>query len=431
MLRVFRREPNGGLPSVAMLDGNRLFCEDERIDASNLDRILAADEPAGVRREALCAEMERAGETGREALLRRLHDMLPSGLVLAESSALPVCERRFVPLPDLAGELSVDPSGLPNGIFDPRRRIHEELGQRPSFSGARDKFTAVGERDGATLRLRVPNDGEEGNLIVKPYCAAYPFLAECECACTRMADVCGLDVPQAWTFEEPRDGTEREYPRTACAVARFDLDPIGRKMETYTLHTLHTLAGGTWKDPYDMTTEELFGCARKFLHAPFGCSPNKGDAGDCARLAKAYLFGRLIGNGNMHAGNFSILIQSSRAARLAPIYGMLSTHAVMNDDTLALPLYGRDMPTAEDVADFLIPFMGADRAAQLAHDVARLAQPCIEEVFPKERRGNPVVRTFVEKFVDRTIRRCNAMETTLAEREREPYEGMADSIGLH
>lgn len=417
MMRVLRREPNGELRSVAVLDGNRLFCEDERLDASDLARILATDEPVGVRREALCAEMKRAGETGREALLRRLHDMLPSGLVLAESSAPPMCERRFVPLPESAGELSVDPSGLPKGIFDPRRRIREGLGQRPSFSGSRDKFTAVGERDGATLRLRVPNDGEEGNLIVKPYCAAYPFLAECERACTRMAGACGLDVPQTWTFKKPRDGTERECPRTACAVARFDLDLVGRKVETY---TLHTLAGGTEKDPYDMTTEELFGCARKFLNA-----------GDCARLAEAYLFGRLIGNGNMHAGNFSILIQSSGAARLAPIYGMLSTHAVMNDDTLALPLYGRDMPTAEDVADFLIPFMGAGRAAQLAHDVARLAQPCIEEVFPKERRGDPVVRTFVEKFVDRTIRRCNAMETTLAEREREPYEGMADSIGLH
>ena len=177
-----------------------------------------------------------------------------------------------------------------------------------SFYGSRDKFTAVGEQDGATLRLRVPNDGEEGNLIVKPYCAAYPFLAECEHACTRMAGACGLDVPQTWTFEEPRDGTERECPRTACAVARFDLDPAERKMET---HTLHTLAGGTAKDPYDMTTEELFCCARKFL-----------DAGDCARLAEAYLFGRLIGNGNMHAGNFSILIRPSGAARLAPIYPM-------------------------------------------------------------------------------------------------------------
>ena len=417
MMRVFRRRPNGELHSVAMLDGNRLFCEDERIDVSDLDHILTADEPAGVRREALCAEMERAGETGREALLRRLHDMLPSGLVLVESSAPPVYEHRFVPLPEGAGGLSVDPSGLPNGIFDPRRRIHEELGQRPSFSGARDKFLAVGERDGTTLRLRVPNDGEDGNLIVKPYCAMHPFLAECERACTRMADVCGLDVPQAWTFEEPENGTRLELPRTACAVARFDLDPTGRKMETY---TLHTLAGGTEKDPYDMTTEELFGCARKFL-----------DAGDCARLAEAYLFGRLIGNGNMHAGNFSILIQPSRAARLAPIYGMLSTHAVMNDDTLALPLYGRDMPTAEDVADFLVPFIGADRAARLTHDVARLARPCIEETFPKELRENPAVRAFVEKFVDRTIRRCDVMKTALAEREREPYEGMADSIGLH
>ena len=103
----------------------------------------------------------------------------------------------------------------------------------------------------------------------------------------------------------------------------------------------------------------------------------------------------------------------------------------MNDDTLALPLYGRDMPTAEDVADFLIPFMGADRAARLTHDVARLARPCIEEVFPKERRGDPTVRAFIEKFVDRTIRRCDAMEIALAEHERKPYDEMADSIGLH
>lgn len=414
MMRVFRREPNGKLRSVAMLDGDRLFCCDEGMSASELERVLAADEPAGVRRQALCAEMKHAGETGREALLRRLHDMLPSGLVLAESSAPPVYERRFVPLPDLAGELSVDPSGLPNGIFDPRRRIHEGLGQRPSFSGSRDKFTAVGERDGATLRLRVPNDGEEGNLIVKPYCAAYSFLAECERACTRMAGACGLNVPQTWTFAEPEDGTEREFPQMACAVARFDFDRAGRKMETY---TFHTLMGETAKDPYDMTTEELFGCARKFL-----------DAGNCARLAEAYLFGRLVGNGNMHAGNFSILVPPDGDARLAPIYGMFSTHVVMNDDTLALPLYGRDMPTAEDVADFLVPFMGNDRAARLTHDVARLARPCIEETFAGKLRESPAVRTFIEKFVDRTIRRCDAMETALAEREREPSGEMEDSV---
>lgn len=131
----------------------------------------------------------------------------------------------------------------------------------------------------------------------------------------------------------------------------------------------------------------------------------------------------------MHAGNFSILVPPDGDARLAPIYGILSTHVVMNDDTLALPLYGRDMPTAEDVADFLIPFMGADRAARLTHDVAWLARPCIEETFVGELRESPAVRAFIKKFVDRTIRRCDAMKTALAERKREPSGEMEDSVG--
>ena len=209
----------------------------------------------------------------------------------------------------------------------------------------------------------------------------------------RLSRACGLDVPRTWLFQD-RWTRRADIECLAYAVERFDFDKRGNKIK---MLDFCSLMGRSPEDKYDVSTEELFDCASGLLNET-----------DYIRLAETYLFGWLVGNGDMHAKNFSVFVLSDGSYALAPVYDMLSTWAVMGDDTLALPLNGTTTPKTNDVADFFIPVIGVKRAEQIAERIQNEAKPYIDDALRCTSKKGWAVHKFAKRFSERISRRCTA-----------------------
>lgn len=286
----------------------------------------------------------------------RLADLeeLPFSLSLKEFS-----DRRFIPIPYDLEPNAVPSSELAPAWFIPEARMRDERFS-PSFSGVQDKFTAVLERrsDDQTV-LRHARRGEYGNVIVKPSeePSGPKYIPEMEHLAMRTARRMGLDVPRTWLFREAGCMTPKAYH---YAVERFDFEQNEKSVWTKipvleAAAFVHDPSTSAASKKYDASTERLFESLESILPKP-----------EMSALAFHYLFGFLIGNGDMHLKNFSLIMDGRGDAvhetkerslmgmlRLAPMYDMLSTRALGYERRLGLPLFGSHHPTAELVLGFL------------------------------------------------------------------------------
>jgi serine/threonine-protein kinase HipA len=202
---------------------------------------------------------------------------------------------------------------------------------RFSLAGAQVKFSAslVGKR------LTIPIDGFGGSWIVKPATNDWPRLPENEYAVMSLGASIGLNVPDIRLDPiEDIDGFPRDLsrlrddePRLAYSIRRFDRSEDGRiHGEDY-----NQIAGLMPGSKYDVVTSEWLARVTNEL------CPQE----DVDEFIRRLIFGILVGNGDMHAKNWSVQYPDGRNARLAPMYDFVCTRAYLEDDGLALPIVGR------------------------------------------------------------------------------------------
>ncbi|HEX3468787.1 MAG TPA: HipA domain-containing protein [Candidatus Elarobacter sp.] len=209
-----------------------------------------------------------------------------------------------------------------------------DQGKRPfrfSLAGAQVKLSAslIGKR------LTIPVDGYGGSWIVKPATNDWPRLPENEFAVMSLAASIGLNVPdiRLEPIEDivgfPRDLSRLrdDEPPLAYSIRRFDRGETGRTHgEDY-----NQIAGVMPGSKYDVVTSEWLAQVTNEL-----CSRE-----DVDEFVRRLIFGVLVGNGDMHAKNWSVQYPDGRNARLAPVYDFVCTR-VYRDDTLALPVAERN-----------------------------------------------------------------------------------------
>lgn len=281
-----------------------------------------------------------------EHLLRRLADgsdnSVPVAKVLSEladlSGGLEILHvgqsktpLRYVPPPELP-ELVLDGGAyhephvemrLARKWYDAGGRIRE-LQPHPSFGGVQDKFTAVAERRDGKLVLRPAEEYERGNVLIKPHRSDIPFMAETEFICMHTARLCGLSAADCFLFESPIQG-RRDIRVMDLAVLRFDRNPDGTMRE---VTDLAALIGLEPDRKYSMSRKDMLTQAGYFL-----------PPAELTHLTEALFFGTLIGNGDMHLKNFSVVRTSENDTwRFAPLYDMLSTEALRYEARLGLPI---------------------------------------------------------------------------------------------
>ena len=229
---------------------------------------------------------------------------------------------------DLPGAVAVEPAGEAPALGaaaarGPRRPM------RFSLAGMQLKFSARADR---RKRLTIPVDGEGGSWIVKLSPRRFPAVAENEFAMTALAGRAGIAVPEARLLPTaeirglPAAAAERMEAR-ALAVRRFDRTDGGGRVH------MEDFAQVFGQHPEDKYARRSCADIARVLDAAAG----RGDALECVRRV---VFCMLIGNGDMHLKNWSLLYPDGRAPALSPAYDLLSTVAYLPGDDFALPFGG-------------------------------------------------------------------------------------------
>lgn len=276
----------------------------------NLHSFFAGLLPEGLRLTAL----ERSVKTSADDLL---------SLLLAAGTEAVGDVRVVVP-----GQGVESPPALDLGRLDAvsfaevlaRSLDYRRGGERRLLSGVQPKVSAAM----VTLPVRVRKRARaEALLKLQP--RELPRLIENEAFFMDLARRCGLDVAESSVVRD-RDGVP------GLLVTRFD-----RRASSAPPHRLHCEDGCQLldrypADKYRVSFSELADAVRRHVSAP---------AVELPRLLALLAFSYVIGNGDLHARNVSLLVEATGLVRLAPAYDLLTT-LPYGDRRLALKVLGRD-----------------------------------------------------------------------------------------
>jgi serine/threonine-protein kinase HipA len=185
-----------------------------------------------------------------------------------------------------------------------------ERGFRPSLAGFQRKALLGRAADGT---WQLPSGDAPSTWILKPD-GPHPMAAN-EHTCLRLADACGLPVPETELLDV--GGLE------VLAVRRYDrLDgPAGqlplRVHQEDGCQATATPPGQKYEDQGGPSLRDLAALLRDF-----------GAPGDLVSLLRRTTFNMAVGNADAHAKNFSVLHADGSAISLAPFYDVLSTIAL-------------------------------------------------------------------------------------------------------
>ena len=209
----------------------------------------------------------------------------------------------------------------------------------------------------------IPAAGVGGSWIIKFPSAAFDRVPENEFAMMELARAIGIDVPEVRLIplediQGVSPGRRRQSGDQALAVKRFDRTDSGERVhiedfaqvfgvypeKKYEKASYRNLAEVIWLE----TGEDGL---REFI--------------------RRLVFNTLIGNGDMHLKNWSVIYPDRRTAQLSPGYDFVSTIAYLPDDKLALKLGHSKQMTALTL-DELIWFAGKARLPErLVLDTAK------------------------------------------------------------
>lgn len=287
---------------------------------------------------------------------------------------------------DLPGAITIRPaSGEPWPVESGPGRgpaEHAPLDQndalRFSLAGVQLKFSAIQEARGG---LTIPASGSGGRVIVKLPSPSYPQLPENEFSMMTLAKLIGIDVPQIDLVDIAQIKHLPEGMQTigskAFVIERFDRLPNGGLVHIE-----------DFAQVFDVYQEE------KYLHASMRSIARvvaaEGTDKDIAELVRRMTFNALIGNGDMHLKNWSLIYPDRKTAALAPAYDLVSTIPYIANDSAALNV-SRSKAFNEFSADELAHF--AAKAALPEKLVLATARETVESfrlVWSKEKLHLPM-----------------------------------------
>lgn len=234
---------------------------------------------------------------------------------------------------------------------------------RVSLAGVQEKLLLTRMPDGSWGR---PVDGTPSTHILKPEIAAYPHTVENEALCMRIARRLGLAVAAIETTEVAG--------RKLIVVERYDR-AIGAGGAVERLHQEDFCqATGT---PPDTKYEEDGGPSLRRVAGILGAvaPPTSLEA-----LARAVTLNVVLGNGDAHAKNFSLIHSRSSALSLTPLYDLMCT-LHYGDNRLAMyvdSVQRIDRVTSQRIVDEIVRWgLSPATATQIVGDLLDRAPEAI------------------------------------------------------
>lgn len=195
---------------------------------------------------------------------------------------------------------------------------------RFSLAGIQLKFSAVESTAGG---LTIPASGIGGNWIVKLPSREYAGVPENEYSMMRLAHMLGMNVPNINLIDINSvaglpDGSDR-FGKKVFVIERFDRLPDGGRIH---IEDFAQVFGVYSEDKYKKAS----------MRNIASVIAAEGSDEDIREFIRRLTFNTLIGNGDMHLKNWSLIYPDKRSAALSPAYDFVSTIPYLPGDSFAL-----------------------------------------------------------------------------------------------
>jgi len=235
---------------------------------------------------------------------------------------------------DLPGALTVAPLDQPPDTTarDVEDRHHDDripdTALRFSLAGVQLKFSAIMEASGG---LTIPADGRGGSWILKLPSARFAAVPENEYTMMALARAVGIEVPRIELIDigkirglPPEVGAMKGR---ALVVQRFDRGASGEHIHMEDFAQVFGLY------PEDKYRHRSYANVAAVLWA---------EAGEAStyEFVRRLVFSVLIGNGDMHLKNWSLLYPDRRTPVLSPAYDFVANLPYIPGDKLGLTFGG-------------------------------------------------------------------------------------------
>ncbi len=300
---------------------------------------------------------------------------------------------------DLPGNISVKPLSGNNVANDnelEEQRSLEESLYRFSLAGVQLKFSALVESTGG---LTIPVNGVGGDWIVKLPAQNFSHVPENEWSMLHLANEVGITVPETRLIDlQEIKGLPDLGLLTgnkAFVVKRFDRTLDGSRVH---IEDFAQVYGVYPNDKYRKANYENMANMLWVLTGEVGI----------VEYIKRLVFTILIGNGDMHLKNWSLIYPDGRTPQLAPAYDFVSTIPYIPNDKLALNLSG----TKDMLAITLLHFSKLAKKAGLPEFlVLNTAREMVERVhgaWRKNKNDYPLPKKLLER-IDQHINANNLL----------------------
>ncbi|MEE9397863.1 MAG: type II toxin-antitoxin system HipA family toxin [Methylococcales bacterium] len=228
---------------------------------------------------------------------------------------------------DLPGAVMIKPLyGLATLQESDEARDSKEAPYRFSLAGVQLKFSALAESSGG---LTIPASGVGGDWIVKLPAQNFVQVPENEWAMLHLASEIGIPVPQTKLIDLQDISGLPDLGalsgKKALAVKRFDRAEPGQRIH---IEDFAQIYGIYPNHKYDKVSYANIANMIWTLTGEVGL----------VDFIRRLVLNIVIGNGDMHLKNWSLIYPNGRTPQLAPAYDFVSTVPYIPNDRLALSL---------------------------------------------------------------------------------------------
>lgn len=236
---------------------------------------------------------------------------------------------------DLPGNVIIKPSDGEDwpptedrGLTEQEISERKEQAMRFSLAGVQLKFSAL--ETGTHKGLTIPSHGSGGSWIVKLPSLQWNGVPENEYSMMAFASILGMDIPEIQlihmdSIEGMPEGIG-DISGNALAIKRFDRGIDGNRIhiedfaQVYGVYPERKYKAGNYRNIVDVLW-------------------TLSDEDTVIEYVRRLVYNALIGNGDMHLKNWSLIYPDGRTPNIAPAYDFLSTVPYLKDKDMALNLY--------------------------------------------------------------------------------------------
>ena len=299
---------------------------------------------------------------------------------------------------DLPGAITIRPADgeplPPNAADEDAEETQEkkppENALRFSLAGVQLKFSAVQEASGG---LTIPASGVGGSWIVKLPSREFEAVPENEFSMMILAQKIGLDVPQVDLIDV---AAIKNLPEGIEAIGKqaFIIERFDRLSNGGAVHI------EDFAQVFGVYPDKKYKTAKLANIAHVLAAEGRDD--DVSEFVRRVVFNALIGNGDMHLKNWSLIYRDRRSASLAPAYDFVSTVPYIPNETMALNV-SRTKSFAAFDADELSHFAASAAIPEKAVlAVAKETVAHFHEIWASEKANLPMSKD-VRQSIDRHL----------------------------